>query len=171
MFKFKKLVTKPTKPDAGFTLLELLVATLVAFFFVVGSMQALVLATMLRVKAQSQQRANQLIQEDIEEVQSIAQLTSLGENHEKCFANSYSNGYAQLLWDEAQNGYTTKTIKLTDNNNSQEYQLIRTKVTTGSESPHRVLKIKYEVKETGSNGKTIATDYIEVIPDAALRCP
>ncbi len=171
MFKFKKLVTKPKKSDTGFTLLELLVATLVAFLFVVGSMQALVFATALRVKAQSKQRANQLIQEDVEEVQSLAQLTNLPADHEKCFANSYNDGYAQLLWTEAEQGYTQKTINLTDNSNSQEYELIRTKVTTGSQSPHKVLKIEYEVREADGQQKTIATDYIEVIPDAALQCP
>ena len=68
-----RLLLKQPKSQSGFTLIEVLVASLMVVFFVVGSMQALALSVAIRVKAQERQRADQLIQEDIEAVRLAAE--------------------------------------------------------------------------------------------------
>jgi type II secretory pathway pseudopilin PulG len=65
LFKFKKVT--PRK-EAGFTTLEILVSLIIALLFVAVSMQSLVYAMAMKVQAQEKQRANQLIQEDIERI-------------------------------------------------------------------------------------------------------
>jgi Tfp pilus assembly protein PilV len=72
MLKFIILKTKIHRKDQGFTMLEVLVAGLIAFFFIIGSLQAMVLATMLRVQSLEKERANELIQEDKEAIKARA---------------------------------------------------------------------------------------------------
>ena len=58
--------------EEGFTLLETLVAMLVATTFVAATMQAMVIAAYSRIRAQETSEATALIQEDLEEVKFIA---------------------------------------------------------------------------------------------------
>lgn len=166
MLKITKIVKKP-QSEAGFTLLEVLVAMLIATFFVVGSMQALVLSTALRVKAQEKQRANQLIQEDVEQILFTAK--ELGRNDSLCSASAYSGGYAESLWTSLPSIPTDKQLL---DGKGKTYRLSRTR---NGNSTAKVLKIDFEVKEfNGTNvvGDAIATDYIEVIPNEAIEeCP
>ncbi|MDJ0635019.1 MAG: type II secretion system protein [Xenococcaceae cyanobacterium MO_188.B29] len=187
MLKIKKIYAKKSKSDEGFTLLEVLVAMLIATFFVVGSMQALVLATALRVKAQEKQRANQLIQEDIEQIQFEAE--DLAIDHSLCSATSYDpdsnpanpDSYAQELWDELPLVPSDKQLL---DSQGKTYRLSRTLATDSSGvviSTAKVLKINFSVSpldkngniETDKNGNiiVITTDYTEVIPNAAIQCP
>lgn len=167
MLKLKKLYKKNSQSKTGFSLTEVLVAMLIAFFFVLGSMQALVLATAFRVKAQEKQRANQLIQEDIEQISLAAR--NLAVDHSKCNVTVYDNGYAKALLTSLPTIPSDK--KLLDNQ-GKTYRLIRLPI--NSSAPYKVLRINYEVKEwngTALVGSPIATDYIEVIPNAAVQCP
>jgi type II secretory pathway pseudopilin PulG len=191
MLKLIKLTTKKTKPDQGFSMLEVLVASLIAFGFLIGSLQAMVLAVALRVQAQEKQVANQLIQKEIEDINRIAiTLNQNGTSYDvqtsRCSASNYDNGYAKALWDAyvADPAYeATPKQKLSIGTGSsgedegKEIGLDRTFLTTnssGSNAPHKTLKIRYEVKEwDGTNfiGNAIAEDYLEIIPSAALQCP
>lgn len=164
---FTKLLLQQSKSDSGFTLMEVLVASLMVFFFVVGSMQALALSVAIRIKAQERQRADQLIQEDIEAVRLAAE--NFDRDNSLCRATGYIGGYAQALSTDGAfpTGTPTKRL-LQDNTNSNQYQLNRTIDTTNSTST--ILKLSYVVEEVSSN-REIATDYIEVIPNAATQCP
>lgn len=170
MLNIKKIYLKKSQSEEGFTLLEVLVAMLIATFFVIGSMQALVLATALRVKAQEKQRANQLIQEDIEQIRFEAE--DLAPNNSLCSATDYLNSYAASLATSLSNVSVPTDKQLLDGK-GKTYRLSRTIDTANSTA--KVLKINFEVKEwNGSTlvGKAIATDYIEVIPNAAIEeCP
>lgn len=57
--------------EKGFVTIEILVSLLIALGFVAVSMQSLVYAMAIKVQAQEKQRANQLIQEDIERVNQL----------------------------------------------------------------------------------------------------
>jgi type II secretory pathway pseudopilin PulG len=188
MLKLLKLTIKKTKTDQGFSLLEVLVASLIAFGFLVGSLQAMVLAVAIKVEAQKKQVANQLIQKDIEDIQRVALTldqngTSYDVETSKCSASDYGDGYADALWDAyvADASYEatpTQSISIgtssTGGDEGEQVRLSRTLLTAGSTAPHKTLKISYEVKEwDGTNlvGDAIATDYIEIIPPAALECP
>lgn len=57
--------------DKGFVTFEIIISILIALAFVAVSMQSLVYAMAMKVQAQEKQRANQLIQEDIERMNQL----------------------------------------------------------------------------------------------------
>ncbi len=161
--------------------MEVIVATLITFLFLAGSLQAIVLATFIRVQAQEKQLSNQLIQEDIEALQSTAE--NLARNDSLCSANTLANGYAQALitaysgntyqLDEPFFGYTMRLHRdylgdgrLIDGTTGNTTDIAE------STPPHRVLKVRY-VTQSVKNGTTkdVTEHYVEVIPSAALQCP
>ena len=165
----KKFVYKQSQCESGFTLMEVIVASLMVFLFVVGSMQAMALSVAIRIKAQERQRADQLIQEDIEQIRLVAE--DMDANHSLCSATAYSGGYAEALASDSDfpaNNATKRVIE--DVNTSPQYQIDRTVVTGSGGSTSTILKLNYEVKEVGKS-KVITTDYFEVIPNAAIQCP
>lgn len=176
-----QLSKKQTK-ETGFFTIEILVSLLIAMMFVLASLQSMVYATMLKVQAQERQRANQLIQEEIERVNVLA--SNIAEDHSnKCDPAAYANGYAKELWDLVDDTNPIKSlIQETQDDGTivergRRFGLERVHVSNtanGSTAPHRTLRIGYEVSEwngTNFTGDTIADTYIEVIPDVALSCP
>ena len=184
--------------DQGFTTLEILISIIIALAFVSVAMQSFVLAMGMKVQAQEKQRANQLIQEDLERLNNLssnipAEETSGGTTHtfiQRCNAEpagggtvAYANGFAQELWDDipAITAPTARLLKSADGTVSgKTLTLVRTHVSGGDSSatpaipvsstaPHRTLKINYQV--TDPDGDVVAERYVEVIPDVALQCP
>ena len=183
LFKFKQ----KKNLDLGFTTLEVLISIIIALAFVSITMQSFVLAVAIKVQAQEKQRANQLIQEDLELLSDIA--TRIPEDHtNKCDPASYADGYAKELIDlieaDKPNGHSSLSVQLLQDKNGtgsgKTLTLTRTDVTAGnptatpavpvsSTAPHRTLKINYQV--TDPDNTVVAQRYVEVIPDVALRCP
>ena len=164
--KYKKAL------DRGFTTLEILISIIIALAFVSVAMQSFVLATAMRVQAQEKQRANQLIQEDLETLNNLA--SNIAEDHNnKCSPAAYANGYAQDLWDDinAVAVPTTQLLIAADGTQTgKTLTLSRRHISDGSSNdPHRTLKIFYQVTDPDTN--VIAERYVEVIPDVALQCP
>lgn len=62
---FKK---KLSKPEHGFTIIEVLIAILIAIIFITVGMQMMVIATVFKVRAQESAEATTWIQEDLEDV-------------------------------------------------------------------------------------------------------
>lgn len=167
MFTLANKFLKEPRAESGFTLMEVIVAALMIFLFVIGSMQALALAAALRVKAQASQRATQLIQEDIEQIRFAAE--NLAEDRSRCSANGYTGGYAEALVADANfpEGSPTKNL-IEGNTDSTTYELERTIDTDNS--TNTVLRVSYRVLDSDTD-KEIATNYTEIIPDAAIQCP
>lgn len=187
------LKTKHSRKEEGFTTLEVLISLFIALAFVAVSMQSLVYAMAMRVQAQEKQRANELIQEDIE---SFNQLGSDANLAGTCNATAYAGSYAEELWN-ARNFVLatppTKTIiKKIKSDGSVEtggkqlalraFEISST--ANNSTAPHRTLKVGYQVWDwdganyTNQNGgaltagdEPIAETYVEIIPDVALQCP
>ncbi len=168
--------------DQGFVTIEVIVALLVGLAFFAMAMQSFVYAAAIKVQAQEKQRANQLIQEDME---LISQLGSGITNTNLCnppitsasgvtpVVTDYDSGYAKALWDALQtaaagtNTTTTVTrtlIKKIEKNSSneavvatdgKELGLQRFHISDGnSDHPHRTLKIGYQVWQwDGTNFK------------------
>ena len=161
--------------DKGFITLEILVSIIIALAFVAFSMQALVLAMMLKVEAQEDQRADQLIQEDVETLNDLASETITG----TCDPSNYAGGYAKGLWDEinAIPAPTTQLLKTINTDGTVSSQgttltLARQHISVNlnyNDPPYRTLKIYYRV--TNSDNDIVAKRYVEVIPDVALECP
>ena len=176
--------------DKGFITLEILIAILIASAFLAVAMQSLVYAMAIKVQAQEKQRASQLITDDLEIANNLANSSGLGG---KCDATSseYNLGFAKKLWekliDPTEGNGEFPTINLLADGTGRELALERTEVSlTDSDAPHRTLKIKYQVwwgrnaagKFLDKNGteritsdEPIAETYVEIIPDAALSCP
>lgn len=178
IFKFREAL------DRGFTTLEVLVSIIIALAFVSVAMQSFVLAMAMKVQAQEKQRANQLIQEDLERLSDLATL--IQEDHDnKCnpvatASVAYKNGYAYELWEDI-NAVTVPTVNLLKTS-GKKLGLIRNQINDDTtdpsppaDAPYRTLKINYQVQELDSSdnpiGDIIAQRYVEVIPDVALRCP
>jgi len=180
------LKRKKSGKQQGFITLEILIALFIALGFVAVSMQTLVYAMGMKVQAQEKQRANQLIQEDIEQVNELGSTALTG----ACDPANYGGGYAQGLWDSLPTATPTKKLLKTSDTSGKVLGLRRVHVsaatTASSDAPHRTLKIRDEVWGwNGSNfvdtsGVTVTTSttedpiaetYVEVIPDVALACP
>lgn len=211
-----KILTKvKSQPNQGFTILEAIAAMLIALGFVLASLQAIVLATAFRVKVQEKQLATQLIQEEIDNIQSVANSLNQDSSDStrynpvlsRCTATQYSDGYAQALW-TAYEGSTSYTAQPTEpiggNTGNKRVGLRRlsedlfpddtpdnynkdtdppTSFPT-SNAPYNSLKIWYEVRgrnaantdfvgdtDDPNDREIIATEYIEITPNAALQCP
>ncbi len=173
------LQSKKNLPDRGFLTLEIIVATLVAFFFLMFSLQAVTLSMFMKVQAQEGQKADQLIQEDIERFGNLSNTltldldTKLADDAQdtNCDVVDYNDSYAFALWDAFDDPDTAVTTPLlTDGTGNAELSLSRTHVSENdSTGPYRTLKVFYQV--TNNDGDIIANRYLEMIPDEALRCP
>lgn len=158
--------------DRGFTTFEILISIIIALAFVSVAMQSFVLAMGMKVQAQEKQRANQLIQEDLERLNNLATL--IAEDHSnKCNPANYNDGYAKELWDDI-NAVAAPTVQLLKSANGtvagKLLTLTRTHVSNSSSTaPHKALKINYQV--TDPDGEIVAERYVEVMPNVALQCP
>jgi type II secretory pathway pseudopilin PulG len=183
LFKFKKVT--PQK-ETGFTTLEILISLIIALLFVAVSMQSLVYAMAMKVQAQEKQRANELIQEDIERINRLGSTALTATCN--ATASGYVDGYAKALWDALQavapgdDSTTSDSLKKTiikkikadgsldtGATGGRQLALRRLYNTTGSNSttPHRTLKVGYQVwygyggtpaTFKNKNGGTIATN-------------
>ena len=197
----KRLIRLNTtrREDQGFVTFEIIISILIALAFVAVSMQSLVYAMAMKVQAQEKQRANQLIQEDIERINQLGSTALTAECDPVATTSptrtAYQNSFANALW-TAVNATGTQTKNLLEkidtstgavDTSGKQLALQRFHVsgqTNNSTFPHRTLKIGYQVWEwdgtnyladdgsTPSTGdEPIAETYVEVIPDVALACP
>ena len=164
------LQSKKKSSDQGFLTIEVILATVVSFFFLMFSLQAFATAMFMKVQAQQDQRADQLIQGDVEEFSSLGSTLP---NTIDCDASTYANGYAQALWDAFDDPGTVEhegeepvTTSLLSDGTGVTLSLSRTHL---NNNPNRTLKIFYQV--TNADDDIVATRYVEIIPDEALRCP
>lgn len=180
MKKLLKLKSAISSKEKGFITLEILISILIASGFLAVAMQSLVYAMAIKVQAQEKQRSTQLISEDLETANELANRNNLTGD---CDATAYNNGYSRGLWTVLDNGTPTKSL-LSDGG-GKLLALDRIEVSAGSTAPHRTLRVKYQVwdwdgtnfLDRSGNTRDIATDepiaetYVEIIPDAALACP
>lgn len=180
--------------DKGFITIEIIVALFIAFAFLMVSLQTLVLAMYFKVQAQEEQKADKLIQEDIERLNNLGSILALGTTGiEACDGDlnddgTADDGYSQGLWAallaDTPNGDPDLTVSLIATVSSsgttesgKTLTLARTPILTvpTSGSPNRILGINYQVtvpdEDGDGNDEVIANRYVEVIPDAALECP
>ncbi|WP_250125568.1 prepilin-type N-terminal cleavage/methylation domain-containing protein [Chroococcidiopsis sp. CCMEE 29] len=161
---------KPELPnqEQGFTLIEVLVAILIATIFVTVSLQMVVIAAVFKARAKQYSEATTWIQENLEFVryQASEYEKSASPYSSKCSATNAADGLASgLLTDIGGASYTTsKTI------GGKNFTLTRIGNYTSSSDPYKVLNIDYTVAPDDS-GSVIASLHTEVIPNAAFNCP
>ena len=76
-------------PDAGFSLIEVVVALLMIFFFTTGALEMFVLSSIFKKKAIQYTTANSLIQQDIEKIKSAADQYSFREVNLSSIGNTF----------------------------------------------------------------------------------
>ncbi|HIK36695.1 MAG: hypothetical protein N3D76_00300 [Geminocystis sp.] len=159
-----RLVSEPpfANEEEGFSLLEVLVTILVITGFVLGALQASVLATLFRIQARDRQEAANWIQQDLELVRFHAYYGLTGNS-------SHCGQYGTRLRDHlvAQNftGNDTVTIE------NRTYQISRR-----YDPANNTLRIEYTVQYApshprfGSGGNNIVSRLTtEVLPHAAIN--
>ncbi len=182
LFKVRKIaVLKSSRQESGFTTLEILISLLIALGFVAVSMQSLVYAMAMKVQAQEKQRANELIQEDIERINRLGSILDLDLDGTPdtepvttaCNPANYAGGYAKALWTASvpANTQTKTIIKKIKSDGSvdtggKQLALRRFEISStaaNSTAPHRTLKVGYQVWTwdgttfTDKNGGTLGT--------------
>ena len=192
MFKADLKPNQIYKKETGYITLEILVSIVIALAFVAGTFQSLTYAMAIKVQAQEKQKANELIQEDIERMNQLGSNSAL---NGVCNPADYAGGYARALWDvlEPDDAPTPtksliKSIKEDGSDNARGKTLALDRFlfddTTTNTPPYRTLRVGYRVwtwdgndfkdKNGGdidANDLPIAETFVEVIPDVALQCP
>ena len=194
----KKKYPRSKSLNQGFMTLEMLIASLVGFFFLVFSLQTVVSGLAFKVLAQKEFGGDRLIQEEIERLNDLASVGSLalGANRDDACNGEIDldgdttadDGHGQALWNLRVSGNaltasagTTISVapNITNNNNivGLPLTLVGTRNTTdpggaGVANPFRVLGINYIVTAPDENGnpEAIAERYVEIIADEALEC-
>ncbi|MCT0254916.1 MULTISPECIES: hypothetical protein [unclassified Synechocystis] len=150
----------------GFTMFEVLIALMISFLFLTGTLNAMVMATMMRVRAERQAQAGYWIKEDLERVRALAANFNPSTNNgcststvgEAFRTNSTANVGLASLTAPANRPILGRTASLT-----------RTATAVGN-----VLQLTYTVRNTeitDTNKNILASLYTEVLPAAALTCP
>jgi type II secretory pathway pseudopilin PulG len=190
MLKLKHKL-KLAKPEEGFSILEVLVTALITVFFLLGALQAITLATLLRVKAQIKTEAVNWINSDLEEIKYRAYLldfdtstnthtpdTSPGE---VCDTNTYATRLRSNLTGTSPTFPASGTTVSLFN---RTYQLSRTYTANDN-----VLQIRWQIWDEGgtvdnsnnpdefgnptggdTDDKSIAIVTTDVLPNAVLNC-
>ncbi|MBV5257833.1 hypothetical protein FLX56_05275 [Synechococcus moorigangaii CMS01] len=166
--------------DQGFTFLEVLAGILIATTFVLVATQAIVIATVFRVRAQRQSEAINWIQKNLEGIQFQAALDiSVTVGGVTCDPeNSTSMGYGKALMEIV----AEETIDDSDPPSkveesfsetfvNQSYTITRT-MSVYDRLPYNVVQVAYAVRpaEAGVAGAPIAELTTEVIADEAFDC-
>lgn len=160
-------------PNAGFTLIEVLVAMIVAAVFVSMTMQAIVTSAAFRVVATQYDEAVSWIQEDLESV--ISQATqyeiSTQPYSNRCLATLSSDGLAAGFLNDNVVGLGGASASMGPRAiGGKYYTLTRTANYANSADPFRLLSVTYQVTAQGES-QPIATVNTEVIPHAVFKCP
>ena len=162
------LQLKANYKDRGFITLEVIVALIVGLAFFAVGLQAFGTAMAMKAQSIEKQRANELIQEDIERISQLGSTLAIVTPSPVCnptgatVADEYNNSLAQGLWDNlileapansanlrknVVNRVNTTTGAVT-NTGGRTLALERSHVSGaagGSVAPHRTLKIGYRV--------------------------
>lgn len=163
--------------DTGLSLLEVLVATMVVFFTIMGALNGVLYAAVFQIKAERQAQASFWIQQDLEQVKSLAASTTTPPSYastctgspNSCCTTTISGttvtgGFANALRTSSSLPSTTTPKTFV----GKSYTMTRTASVTASNP--QVLTLTYSVSNA-SDTSPLATLYTEVIPAAALSCP
>jgi Tfp pilus assembly protein PilV len=177
----QKRRTQKASSEAGFSLLEVVIAILTITLFLLGTLQLMAVNALYKVRSERQSRADFWIQEDMEDVKSIASTL----NNPNTFCPNTSNGYAIALRNElGRTAAAANTTSQTVGSRTlvgKNYTLFREfpdDANAQRSRPHR-LRIDYRValasgqiaNDYQNQETTISTASFEVIPNASFQCP
>jgi Tfp pilus assembly protein PilV len=185
-----------TRKQTGFAMIEGLVAILTITLFLTGTLQLIAINTLYKMKNKQEAQASFWIQEDLEEVLSLAtsNLTA------SCYPTNVNQTYAYALKSAIQNrdtnadnplpGSSPKALLVSNTRqspNAKMYRMVREySINFDNDSSTidqpTVLKINYKVEDINARSDSpsrnrdinrdpiIATQYAEVIPNESFNC-
>jgi type II secretory pathway pseudopilin PulG len=175
--KMMLLANRRSSASQGFTMVEVLIAIMLTFIFTMIAMQAIVMATAIKVRGQELSEATNWIQADVESVKSLSNSLNYNSSTStytidtsRCNATSSSDGYASNLQSQSSIG-ASNTIAKTSTLGSRPYTLRRVS-TIKPGAPFNVLQLDYGVYRADDTAYTtpIAQFHTEVIPGASFSC-
>ncbi len=167
-----KQVATPLSAQSGFTLIEAFVGLMVAAIFLSTTMQMLVAATFVRVKAEQSDSADVWIRSDLEAIKQRSQKYEMTVQpySTRCHATVAANGLAAGFIEDSTEGLggTTKSDG-PKQLGGKTFVLERTASYANTSDPFRLVRLTYRVIPEGGTTE-IATKTVEVVPLAVLRC-
>ncbi len=156
--------------DRGFTVVEVLVGMMLSLIFVTITMQIFVTAAYLRAQSTQYNDAYNWVQEDFEQVMSLAQNYQLGASPypAQCEAETPDTGLAASFLNDVMEGESMTSGPRDFGGRS--FMLTRTGDYNTSTSPDRLLNVNYSIVPVGG-GETFFTLQTKVLIYAALKCP
>ena len=188
-----------TRKQTGFAMIEGLVAILTITLFLTGTLQLIAINTLYKMKNKQEAQASFWIQEDLEEVRSLATDRDLTATA-SCYPTNVNQTYAYALKLAIQNHDTNADNPLpgsipkallvsntTQSINAKMYKMVREySIDFDNDSSTidqpTVLKINYRVEDINASSSSrsrnqdinrdpvIATQYAEVIPNGSFNC-
>lgn len=158
-------LVQPQPQAKGLTMLEVLVAMLIAFAFLTATLNAMVISAAMQVKAERQAQGTYWIQQNLETIQ--AQAGAQATDATKCtsaFSTSYAGALQNTLTSSTATSATTTTTRTLL---GRTYTMTRT--TGGSNTNPQILTVNYTVSNA-DDPTTLASLYTEIIPPKALAC-
>ena len=185
-----------TRKQTGFAMIEGLLAILTITLFLTGTLQLIAINTLYKMKNKQEAQASFWIQEDLEEVLSLAtsNLTA------SCYPTNVNQTYAYALKSAIQNrdtnadnplpGSSPRALLVSNTRQSpnvkmyrmvREYSINFDNDSSTIDQP-TVLKINYKVEDINASSSSpslnrdinrdpiIATQYAEVIPNESFNC-
>lgn len=185
-----------TRKQTGFAMIEGLLAILTITLFLTGTLQLIAINTLYKMKNKQEAQASFWIQEDLEEVFSLAtsNLTA------SCYPTNVNQTYAYALKSAIQNrdtdadnplpGSSPRALLVSNTRqspNAKMYRMVREySINFDNDSSTidqpTVLKINYKVEDINARSDSpslnrdinrdpiIATQYAEVIPNESFKC-
>jgi len=180
-------------------MIEVLLAILTITFFLTGTLQLIAINTFYKMKNKQEAQASFWIQEDLEEVRSLAADTDT-ELTASCYPTRKEETYAYALQSAIENrdtnadkplpGSSPKALLVsntTQSPNAKMYRMVREySINFDNDSSTidqpTVLKINYKVEDINASSSSrsrnqdinrdpiIATQYAEVIPNGSFKC-
>lgn len=163
----------------GFTLFEVLISILIVSIFLAVAMQALLLATVFKVRAEQRNEAATWIQKDLEFVKNQAKEYEIDTfpYSNRCNATTSADGFAAGLLHSILGtpmspppSAPSTTTSVSKTLGDKSFILTRSAIYDTPTYAYKLLQLTYNVTPA-DGGSPIATLSTEVIPDASLKCP
>ncbi len=157
----------------GFSIIEVLVALMVAMIFITVTLQMFVAAAFFRSKGDQYNQAFNWIQEDYE--MAFNRASAYEANVEPasafCAATAPANGLAANFLSDTAHGLGGTTVNVGPKTfGGKSFLLTRTGDYASSENPYKLLKLTYTVTPT-DGGAEVAKINTEVAIYAGFKCP
>ncbi|MGK7945255.1 MAG: hypothetical protein AB4058_12375 [Microcystaceae cyanobacterium] len=163
-------------------MIEVLISILATTAFLMGTLQALLINAIYRVRAEREVQATFWVQEDVQKIQALAQSGDFNisnVNNTWCDSTTFDGGYGGKLRDKLYDTYSDKTQGTADFQVAAEKYLVKKKyrlvrIIQGTDGPYesRILKILYKVGEPdNSEPDKIKADNGEGFEETIIEIP